>query len=443
MCSDFVDSFVTAALLRRGLSLPSPREYAPVEPPPAAAERPSRRAKAGAGHKVLILGGDSDHNLGDQAILHAFCEQLQHADPGVQISIASSRWRADRFPGVRRVLPRGPAGLPATLRCARSQDLVIVGGGGLFQDDDSRIKMPYWAARLALLRRFNPNLRAHALGAGPLQHPESRWCARQACRLLRDVSVRDSYAQQWLATCTDRPPRLTPDPAFALSAAPLQQADEFLRAHGLDPRRPIIGVAMRRWFHRLGGFLPHRLRAQFGLDRGAGDAEIARLLDQVAAAVQALARRLDAAVLLLPSYDVGHEADSRYCHQLAALLPLDNVRVAQLDDPRLYKAVCGRLRLMISSRMHPLIFAAGMGVPGVGLGYNGKFAAYFDMLGIPPRLAWLDDFRDGAQAERLTSLGEAALADGTDLRDRCELLRRRVIHDIAALLERDSSLAAD
>jgi hypothetical protein len=40
------------------------------------------------------------------------------------------------------------------------------------------------------------------------------------------------------------------------------------------------------------------------------------------------------------------------------------------------------------------------------------------------------------QSKCLMELAMAALADHTDLRSRSELLRRRVLHDVAALLDR-------
>jgi polysaccharide pyruvyl transferase WcaK-like protein len=383
---------------------------------------------------VLIVGGDSDHNLGDQAILASLCGLLRAAEPQLRVTITSDRWPPGRFAGVDRVIPRGARSVTALARAARESDLVVVGGGGLFQDDDSRVKMPYWAARLWLLRRFNHHLFAHAVGAGPLAHAESRRFARMACGSLQGITVRDPFARDWLARCADRPVAISPDPAFALEPATPDAADGVLESLGFDGRPRLIGVAVRRWFHPRGGFLPHRLRSSIGLDRGHGDADTGRMLDQVAAAIGELARRLDAAVLLLPSYNVGHEADHRHCQALGERLGDVPWRMALLDDPRLYKAVCGRLLLMVSARMHPLILAAGMGVPGVALAYNGKFEGCFDMLGIPRRLAWLDHLRSSGQAGRLVALAEAALADGVDLRQRSAALAAQAASDVADLL---------
>lgn len=375
--------------------------------------------------RVLILGGDSDFNLGDQAILYAMCNGLHQVDPYVRITITSCRQHRGHLPGVVRVVPRGPRGLPTLLRIAKEQDLIIVGGGGLFQDDDSRIKMPYWGTRLKLLSRINPRIVGHGLGAGPLVHRESRWFAKLACKCLQHISVRDEFARGWLAANTDQPVDVVPDPAFMLPSASTADADAYLRTIGIAPGRAVIGVSLRRWFHPRGGFLPQKLRSRisFGWNRGARPMDT--YLQQVARALRALAEELDASVLLMPTYNTVHEADAQVCRRLATLMPGTDTRLARIEDPLLYKAVCGRLSLMISSRMHPLILAAGVGVPGVGLGYNGKFAGFFDMLGGSSRLISLDAFSEGDQVGSLLALARSALNDGADLQHRADAIAQR------------------
>lgn len=384
--------------------------------------------------RVLILGGDSDFNLGDAAILHALCHCLAATDGQAQITITSSRRRLNRLPETVRVIPRGVRGTAQLLRAARTSDLIVVGGGGLFQDDDSRAKMPYWAARISALKLLNDNIVGHCVGAGPLDHAESRRLARLACSMLRSISVRDEFARGALARCTDRPVDVVPDPAFMLPPAPSSKAVNLLRSLGMTPGRPIIGVALRRWFHHRGGFIPHRIRARSGLDRGDGDAEMQRLVSHLTKSLRSLARRQNAAILLMPTYALSHEGDVAVGRQLQAALGGRGARLALIDDPVLYKAVTGHLTLMVSARMHPLIFAASMGVPIVGLAYNGKFEGLFDLLGVPRRLVWLNEFASEPQQLRLEELAVAAIEDRTNLRERSSKLADAVYQRTAALL---------
>ena len=206
--------------------------------------------------KILILGGDADANLGDAGILAATCQRFAEADPAVAITIVSRRRRAGELPGLAAVLAPGPRCFPSLLALARRQDLLVFGGGGLLQDDDSRIKVPYWAARLAALKAVQRNIVGLSLGAGPLAHAESRVCARLICNSLRSVSVRDEIARRWLQPCSRHPVSVVPDPAFMLRPASAAEAERVLRSLGLATDRPLLGVTVRGWFHRRGGSMP-------------------------------------------------------------------------------------------------------------------------------------------------------------------------------------------
>jgi polysaccharide pyruvyl transferase WcaK-like protein len=391
--------------------------------------------------KICILGGDSDHNLGDLAILASLCHSIVRDRPNATLTVLANNADVLRhLPKNVIVFPRGPLGFARLLRTAGRQNLIVVGGGGLFQDDDSRIKMPYWAARVAALRALNKNIVGHALGAGPLQHAESRQFARFACTAMQSVSVRDGFAQSWLNRCMSRDVPVVPDPAFMLPPASEDAARSYIRSLGLDADRPIIGVALRRWFHQLGGFVPHRVRVSLGLDQQSGSNQMTAFAANVAEALRSLARQLDASVLLMPSYNVAHEADSKECERLEKQLSGVNVRMAKLDDPALYKAVAGQMRLMVSARMHPLILAAGMGVPIVGLAYNGKFEGLFRLLGLQREVLWLDRLRDGSKGAQIEQLAADALNDRTDLKHRSAELAHIVQHSTRDLVQQ--SMAA-
>ena len=263
--------------------------------------------------RILLVGGDADFNVGDAAILHSLCSALSEADRAVRISVVSACRRPRARLASLTFCPKEAATFATQLLAARRHDLVIVGGGGLLQDDDSRIKMPYWAARLSALRLANPVIAGHCLGAGPLHHAESRALARLACATMKSISVRDESARRTLQACTTRPVAVVPDPAFMLQPAPAAEARHYLRTLGVAEGRPLIGVVLRRWFHKRGGFVPHRVRASLGLDQNAGIDQMQALTATLGAAVSRLAARLGAGVLLMPSYLAAHEGDVDAC----------------------------------------------------------------------------------------------------------------------------------
>ena len=410
----------------------------PAVPNTVASGRPASPGSHSCARRVLLLGGDSDWNLGDQAIQLAVCHGLSQVDPGVRITVTSdlpwSTVAGRRLPNVVGAVPLRPTGIGALLASAGRQDLVLLSGGGLFQDDDSRVKMPYWALRLALLRRACHRIRGLSVGAGPLARRESRYWGRRAVASMDTLSVRDPFAAEWMTRCLGRPVPLVPDPAFLVDPAPGWQADALLQSHGIDPDTPLIGVAMRRWFHPRGGFLPHRWRLRLGIgDRGLSPGML-HCLDQLAGALRQLSDQLGARLVCLPTSPLPEEGDVAVCEALASRQPEGQRSIVILRDPSLYKAVAGRLTLMISGRMHPLILAAGMGVPGVGLAYNGKFHGLYRMLGTPPRTVPLERFRHGDGGRAVVTMAREALARDGDFAGRARRLSGQVRNAIDATL---------
>jgi polysaccharide pyruvyl transferase WcaK-like protein len=378
------------------------------------------------GARILLLGGDADFNVGDRAILAALVRCLASHDPAADISIVGQPSLQADLPGVTRVIARGASGLGALLRAATIADRILIAGGGLFQDDDSRAKMPYWAARIALLKACNARIAGIAIGAGPLTHPDSRLAARLACAALTRLSVRDRFARDALAACTNRPLAIVPDPAFMLEAAPREFASAQLRRLGIPEGKPYIAATLRRWYHARGGLLPNGLKSRLGIEPKRDHARFEDMVGVLARSLETLQRKLDADILLLPGYNTHLEADDAACEALRLRLPGANVSVARIADPRLYKSLLGQAALVVSARMHPLILAAGMGVPFVGLSYNGKFDGLYELLGLQARSLPLDQCPDAWGTTTLVSAAESALNSRVDLRQRAEALAATV-----------------
>ena len=172
----------------------------------------------------------------------------------------------------------------------------------------------------------------------------------------------------------------------------------------------------------------------------AGQAALSQLLHRLAAALLPVARQMRASVLLLPTYSAVYENDAEICETFGQLLRGHEVRIACIEDPALYKAVTGRLCVMVSSRMHPMILATGMGTPVVGLAYNGKFEGMFDMLGIPRRMIWLDQVTEQLP-DVLAQLIDEAIRANDGLQQRAARLAEIVSDRTGALLMHTAELA--
>lgn len=331
---------------------------------------------------VLILAGDADGNLGDAAIARATCDSLRRYNPHAIIHAVSNATKFDHRTIADVIIPKGMRGLPALIRAARKSDLVLCGGGGLFQDDDSLIKMPYWAARLLLVRLFSRRIAGYSIGAGPLQAWTSKLAGRIALFCLNPVTVRDHAARETLQPLTTKTVRVIPDPALLLTPTSAEQAESLLKMNGVPmDGRPLIGVALRQWFHKRRTWIPYKYAYTLGLNRTRGQEQCDRMIDLVAKGLDTLSAQTGAFFVFLPTYNVAHENDAAICQRTIEQMRPDSAALIHIDDPRLYQAVLGHMQLMLTARMHPAILAAGVGVPAIGLAYNQKFKGFFSLMG--------------------------------------------------------------
>ena len=377
---------------------------------------------------ILIVGGDADGNLGDRAILQATCRTILSVRPDVRLWVVTS----DVASAGRRYgatgLPRGVRGFPSLVRAARRSGLVLFGGGGLLQDDDSLIKVPYWGMRLAVLRLCRPRVVGYALGVGPLAAASSHAFANLAFACMERISVRDERARA-VADGIVRPRsvEVLPDPALLLEPASREEARAALRNAGVPLNgAPLIGVAPRRWFpprHRL---IPHKLAHRLGLPDPHRGAEGERLTSLLAEVLNGLACRHDAEVVFLPSYSVAHEGDDRVGEEIRTKITWKRSHVLRLREAPLYKAVLGELDLLITGRMHPAILAAPVATPVFALAYNPKFDGFFDLLGCPDRVLDVRQAVERGDAALLSARIEAAWHAGPLPQARIRELQDRI-----------------
>lgn len=358
--------------------------------------------------QVLILAGDSDNNLGDRAIVLATCNALRERIPNLQITLLSgSPTDASRYFDAHAI-PRGLIGFFSVLAAARRADLVLVGGGGLFQDDDSLIKMPYWGLRVACVRLFARRIVGYSLGAGPLRSKLGRWSARLALACMERISVRDENARACLQPLTTKPVELVPDPALLLVRDPRSEASAPIAFP--ESQVPVVGVALRQWFHNVNSFIPHKYAVKYRLRAIPGEAQREQLAELMAKTLDTVVERSGAQILFLPTYNVAHEADDRFCDMVRTRMRCTTTQMLRIDEPLAYLAIARKLSVMLGGRMHPTILAASVGVPVVGLAYNPKFAGFFRLLGIENAVFPIDQFVTDAQVESMVGAVLQAIA---------------------------------
>src|SRR5262245_36030058 len=205
---------------------------------------------------VVLAGYYGFGNTGDEAILASILAGLRRRVPGTVFVVVSGDPEATkRQHGVDAVFWKD---VPAISASIGRSDVVLVGGGGLFQDywglDTKTLLTPrhgeiaFYAGTVVLAALARKPALLYGLGFGPLASPEARRYARAVAEAAVHISVRDEASRDLLRAAGVPEARITvsADPAFALEPAEnAPDLAELCRAAGVEPRRPILGVALR------------------------------------------------------------------------------------------------------------------------------------------------------------------------------------------------------
>ncbi|MDQ3704487.1 MAG: polysaccharide pyruvyl transferase family protein [Chloroflexota bacterium] len=344
------------------------------ESQPQATRQPPRK-------KIAILGWYGSANAGDEAVLQSVVESLRRAGHEGLLVLSTNPGRTAATYGVES-LPRNPLSL-ATLRAVRQSKALILGGGGLIQDSSSVYNLPLYALYVVLARSRGVPVFGWGLGVGPLYTRLGRLLARFIFRSSRYFSVRDTESARALRSAGIRPDkiRVTADPAFLIEpAAPPQDTKS---------QRPTIVFCVRHRLHDDPGLnvrylLPVSVRHRLKLETQPGVEEDRRFVHAVARGVRCCVQELGARVVLLPFWAERDDEVLRQVEQEALRLGVPGTEIGWAQVRHTPSDLAGYLRnadLLVSMRLHALVFGATGGVPSLALSYVPKMRALMTLLG--------------------------------------------------------------
>ena len=304
---------------------------------------------------ALVCGAYGRGNAGDDAILEAIVTELRQIDPDLPI------WVLSRNPDDTRLTYRVNSiytfAFPRFLRRMGKTRLYINGGGSLMQDVTSHRSLWFYLFTISAAKRLGCQVMMYGCGIGPIHSPANR---RRAAKVLQKsvdaITLRDTHSREELEDMGVTNPKiiLSADPTVILPAAPEQVVDGILESQGIDPRGRYIGFALRPWpgFEEkasLFGAAADYAYEKYGLIPVF--LPIERRLDVGAA-------KLAAQHMKAPHYILPETGSSDHTIGLFA-----------------------RMQVVVSMRLHALVFAAGQGVPLVGVVYDQKISSFLSYIG--------------------------------------------------------------
>lgn len=286
--------------------------------------------------RIFLFGYYGFGNLGDELLCNYYVRIFHRYFPGFELVVLTQNKHLKAEDGSVPFTVANRWNLWRLGRMMAPGDLLVGGGGSIFQDVTSKRSLLYYLALLRLAHWRGVAIILAGQGIGPL----SAWgwkVARSGLNLAAAIGCRDQRSLLTLAAMEVDTPQLYlgVDPLWDYPFPPPRSADVTPRQ-----RKPVIGYILRAEENREKRHLLKTLTSLFG--------------------------NLQLITLSL--------ADEPEAHRLADKLGL--AAPWCIRDPDAFFALSGELTVVLSERLHGLLLAARGRIPGIGLGADPKLHAF-------------------------------------------------------------------
>ena len=303
---------------------------------------------------AVICGAYGRGNAGDDSILMTMIRQLRQEDPWLPICVLS------RNPKDTAAMT-GVTSIPIfNFREARKHmkksSLYISGGGSLIQNATSNRSLLYYLASIAQADRCGCDVMMYGCGIGPVNGTRYQKLVQRVLQKHVDlITLRDPDSRETLGRFGVDKPRIqvTADMAM-LMQADQKAADRYMEAAGLDPNGKYAMFVLRPW------------------------QDSRQWLDQVCVAAEYVWEQYGLKPIFF-SFEPNRDAAINEMAAQQVKVPCQVL--ASPGDGGLLCGLISRMELVVSMRLHALIFACSQQTRIVGISYDPKVSGFMTYLG--------------------------------------------------------------
>lgn len=350
---------------------------------------------------IVICGAYGAGNMGDEAVLSALISEFRSIDPHIEICVVTRNPKATAaLFGVSTVHTFDFFGIE---RAFEKADIYVNGGGSLIQDVTSRRSLLYYLATIRRAKKHGCTVLMYGCGIGPLNNKKDiKLTASVINECVSAITLRDPQSIELLGSIGVTKPEivLAADPVLSLEPLPAHEVDKFLIENGIDPDGKYISFSLRPWQ----GFSERQ--------------------EAVIKAVKYVSKFMGYTPMFLP---MNRSIDSASAEQIASLSGADCVILPAIDNARLALGISAKAELVVSMRLHAVLFAASQGIPSVGISYDPKVSSFIEYTGCGTCIE-LDELTEDALIQAIKT--ELASSSSAEKSKRIEQIREMEIKNI-------------
>lgn len=304
-------------------------------------------------YDIIISGYYGTRNSGDNAVLRAIIDNLKAENPEIKILALSRNPTETREEyGVDSI---GRLRFIKIIRIMSNVKLFVYGGGSIIQDLSSTRSILYYLAMIYLAKRMSLKVMLYANGIGPIYKKLNRIITSKIVSKVDVISLRDDVAKKELLRLgVDRPDiYVTVDPVLSIKNGQPFSINRLKYIEKINGDEPYIGISVTKIKK-----CPHI------------ESAMAELCDHIY-------EKTKGTLVFIPMY---FSKDMPVIQRVRKKMKTSsNVLMNRyaLDE---ILSIVGDFDFIIGMRLHSLIYAAGRGVPMLGIAYDPKVKGFLQSI---------------------------------------------------------------
>ncbi len=304
-------------------------------------------------YDFVISGYYGYSNSGDDALLLAMVTELKRQKNDVRIAVFSAKpeqtkkdYKVDAY---NRFNPF------RVYKCIKSSRVLLSGGGSLIQDETSSKSLWYYAAILKLAKRFGLKVMQIANGIGPVRKKRNRRLASKVINSCVDeITLREMRSLKELQNMDIHVnTTVTSDPAMILEGSDQSEVKRIFEDEGIACKHYAC-IAMRDWKYNPDDFEK-----------------------KIALAADYIYEKYNLGIVFIP---MQYPADIAISERIMACMKNPSAIVRKKISIENVIGIIRESKLVLSMRLHTLIYGVSMNVPVVAVKYDPKVDGFMEYL---------------------------------------------------------------
>lgn len=310
-------------------------------------------------YDAIISGYYGFGNVGDDAMLRSIVDNLKQQKPDISIlAMSKDPSVTSRNYGVSAIDRKNIFSVYSSMRKAK---LFIYGGGNIIQDSTSSRSLMFYLGTAWLAKKLGLKVMFYANGIGPINKTKNLEFSRKILNMADIITVREQLSLNELKKMGITKPMiaLTADAAFSVKVMDETSLKQLFLKGGLSAEEKYAGFSVRK----CPGCENHEIYEK-----------------AVAKAADYVYEQYGLKPVFIP---MEYRVDILAINNIVSRMKTRDYAISKNQTVDETFAIINKLDLIISMRLHALIFAAYLNIPLIGISYQPKVDGFLEYIDQP------------------------------------------------------------